>query len=709
MTLLISTILTLVLFWGMEKNEFLFLHDELLVLGKNDPAGSFFTNNPADFGIANTTILIATLFDKLYYLVTTTLRFELQTSQKLLYFLKVFVSIYLPYLGFKKISKLFLKRAINNLTVFIISLWYAFNTYTIIYWHGNAFSLTLLVCYILAPLAFYYYHQSIFNISVNVHDRLLSIITLFLMSFALYLFPVFLVIIFIHTLFFQLYKKVPFLTFIKNIAILGILYIPFISMHLLIPYDMLTSGATTVNMIGGETYGNLQGGLLYPLLMWFSWGIYTIWEPRNIFTFHEYFKTIPAIIAPLTLYGLVVLDFIKRKSKSEINKIFLLSLLVLLLLVKGTQQPFGEIYLYLIEHVSIFRVFRSPDNKFGFGIVFIVANLLLFASKSYKKWLFISIITIVIFIQGYLFFSAKAIKGENTLTSADRILSIGQEYNEYIDFINKHPAENGYIVTVPPVAFANYNLGQNESHWGQDLLPKFTKFPHVYIDENGSMPTTTYNKIQSAFENGNVDILSGFPIRFFIVRSDIKNYDSYLFGNIDNNIQNRFNLTFKNGLFTVYENKTAPQIIQPQEIKFIAVSPVEYQISIKDLKDSTKIELLQNFNNNWKLYPMSKTNKYFQKILYLFKKTVLDNTHAIENDYANSWNISKDEISKNLSPENFTINQDDSINVDLTLYFKTQSVFYLGVLISSLYLLIIVSTVLVLRLKQKTIYHVKQN
>ena len=57
-------------------------------------------------------------------------------------------------------------------------------------------------------------------------------------------------------------------------------------------------------------------------------------------------------------------------------------------------------------------------------------------------------------------------------------------------------------------------------------------------------------------------------------------------------------------------------------------------------------------------------------------------------DYANGWAIDFQYIKDNYSPEYYTTNPDGSINIELVLYFKPQSYFYIGLIISGTILIL---------------------
>ncbi len=77
-------------------------------------------------------------------------------------------------------------------------------------------------------------------------------------------------------------------------------------------------------------------------------------------------------------------------------------------------------------------------------------------------------------------------------------------------------------------------------------------------------------------------------------------------------------------------------------------------------------------------------NSLIENLTYLWKKPVFDNTHAVVYSYANKWIIDPVYIKDNFDKSYYKENADGSIDVELTLYFKPQLYFYLGVVISSL-------------------------
>lgn len=71
------------------------------------------------------------------------------------------------------------------------------------------------------------------------------------------------------------------------------------------------------------------------------------------------------------------------------------------------------------------------------------------------------------------------------------------------------------------------------------------------------------------------------------------------------------------------------------------------------------------------------------EISKLWEKPIFDDTHRLIYEYANAWTIDPEYIKANYSKEYYHENPDGSIDIRVTLYFRPQSYFYLGIIISA--------------------------
>ena len=87
---------------------------------------------------------------------------------------------------------------------------------------------------------------------------------------------------------------------------------------------------------------------------------------------------------PITLVVWICFFSREIRQKKIINRIFLLVLLTIFL-TKGTNPPFGELYLFLFKHFPLFHMFKSPIEKFGLLYIFLFTLLLLFIFLNIKN------------------------------------------------------------------------------------------------------------------------------------------------------------------------------------------------------------------------------------------------------------------------------------------------------------------------------------
>lgn len=632
-----ALLFTISLFYSNDPKSFYFLHDEILFLSYDEVFRSSFVQSSRDFGSVNVTSIVVTFFDRVYYFIGYALGGTIHVLQPVLYFLKFFLLLFIPYLGFRKIQRRF-EIEVNPVYLFLISCWFSLNTYTVIFWHANAFSLTVLIAYILCPLLFHYFYQSLFGAS-RIQDKILFCFLLFMQSFALYVlapFLFFLGIVFLF-MFIKSNKKVIVL---KNVLFVSLFYLPFLSLLSAVLGEMLFSQEVTVNSVGGEMYLSLQGGFLYPLLMWFSWGIYTEWSPRSVFTFNEFFRSFPYLFSTFIIYGLIIFQLIRNKM-NYLLLVLLFSFLVFIFFIKGAQPPLGGIFEYLVHNFAPFRVFRSPDSKFSAIIIFILSMLLLFVKgvgkdriKTHlKAEILISVLlAIVILVQSWPLISGVAIRGVTTKTSSDRLIAIPESLWKLTSIINDS-SQYGYVVPIPPHDFANFNLGNGETHAGQDLLPKISKLPFTYISDYSGMTKQSYELLVSALASGDSKSLGQFPIRFILIRKDVVGIEHY--AQMIEPIRSTYDLYYSDNVYELYGFPDSVQILEGAQ-NYEILSPVVYKV----WNVSQNLILNQNFNQQWRIYPGFDTSQFsvIKDLTFLFQKP-LEINHSVINGYANQWDF----------------------------------------------------------------------
>ena len=654
----ITIVLMAVFFHGISNPYFLFIHDEYLPLPGHEIGEQFFVNSRVDLGSSNTFQLIVTMLDRVYYALAYSSGLNLLNAQILLYGIKLFTILALPYLGFRKLAEVYGSKA-PEAVILVSSIWYSFNTYTLIWWHGNAFSLTLLICYALAPLALYWWERTVIcEVATHVQssefftNTLILALILFLMSFALYLFAPFVMFLGIYSTLRVAIGSAKLGSSIKRLLWLLVICAPLFAVHLMVGYEMFFLSTGAQNAGGGDTNGNIQGGLLYIALMWFTWPIYTYWTPRNVYTFAEYFRTPVSLLAPFVLYGLILLGAIRQRRNMLIIS-FTFLLLVFWLLAKGPQEPLGGVYLFLLDNIPGFRVFRSPDSKFGFAIVLSLAVLLVLAGSAIKARWYVILVSVVIIIQSWPLLTGVAIQGENKVDSNDRVIFIPKEYQQLADYLNSPERTFGYVMTIPAEAFTRYFLGAGEVHAGQDVIPKIINFPFVYPSEFSGMPKRTYEKLQFIQQAENYGQLRELAIRYYILRSDLV-VDKKAIKGIKKYLKNNYQIVFKNSLFEVYEDNRALPLIEWQGGKATLINPSRIEVELLSHPEQGALVQHQNFHQSWHLYAtdsrkntgsrdgnaISLIAEWVDTIAFVWREPIFEESHRLAFGYANAWDIS---------------------------------------------------------------------
>ena len=714
--------LVAVFFYGIPSESFLFIHDEYLPLSGHEIRDQFYVHNFKDFGISNTIPLLVTFFDRVFYALVYTFGLNTQGTQQLLYSLKLLIILTLPYLGFLRLNRLSVIKP-NEFIIFAVSLWYSFNTFTLIYWHGNGFSLTLLICYALAPLTLYWWEVTFFsepNVKLrNIKNQigvLVLALLLFLMSFALYFFAPFIMLLALYTVIRMFLDEGNFIQIIKRLSLLSVLCIPLFAIHLAAFYELFFLAIDTKNTSGGATYGSIQGGMLYMALMWFSWAIYIEWSPRNVYTFFEYFRTPASLLAPFILYSIIILGIIRSSNNIRII-IFFMLFLIFWFFAKGQQEPLGGIYVFMIEHIPGFKVFRSPDSKFGFTIVLSIAVLLILAGEGikprYSKYVGGLVLSVAI-IQSWPLLTGVAIQGENKEDSFDRVISIPIKYRELADYMNEGELAWGYVMPFPAVPFGAYRLGQDEQHLGQDLLPKIIQMPFIYASESSGMGRVAYEKIMDVRNKGNFDELSKLSIRYYIFRKDLKADDSDLLMYVY--AKRELFLKYENSIFSVYEDRDALPLVDAKNISLKVENSSKINIKLLAHEQTDELILQKNLHPGWRLYidssimslgeTRSVIGGWIENIAYVWKQAVSKVKTNGRRGYFNEWNISELNIQSETNANSHQLSTGESPT--LTLFYWPQALFYLLASISIFFASAYLALICVMNIISRKVYQDKQ-
>ncbi|MFC1722411.1 hypothetical protein ACFL0C_02045 [Patescibacteria group bacterium] len=564
----------------------------------------------------------------------------------------IFFSLVASFFGLQKLAKICTK-GINPIYTFIISVWYVFNPYTLTLFHGGVYNIGSSLTYALAPTILFYFHKVFVENPKHTVNRdvVILAILLFFASPTFWLaatLAFFLAVYFLFNLIIDFDKTKFFekLTYIlRNTLKLSLLYFllaGFIFFSIIYEFLFKTG---YLSPFSSPVFLNLQGGLWYQFLLLFSWGIYTVWHPRHLYHFGDFFFSNLYKFGIFVLYFTPLLGFFLSskngfsKSKTKYFVVFLLTFIVFLFLAKAAQPPFGNIYLLLYEKVPFFKVFRSSDSRFGFLIILSITLMILSVCRFINKYLFIMLMIVVIGIQNIYMFNGEAIQGRDVKNKYfDRIVHISDEAQELSNFFNKQDSEFGYVISVPVLKYGHHLVDDNEHFVGQDILPNIINDPLIYISEGLSdLKTDNFHYLNDIAKSETFDNYANFPIKYILYREDVICEQCL---SLDKDVLDiKLPRVFNNDFYTVYKIPSNKSIVEGSIENYEIVSPAKIKVSLSnDLNKNEKLLLNLSYNPAWKVYDDTNNKGFFRNVTLLRSKELSVNQQDL---FRNSWEISE--------------------------------------------------------------------
>lgn len=624
------------LFFGnLSAGKFVNSGDQFFPLSFSEIFSSAFSlRKSVDLGVLNGWQFTTQFWDSLFYLLIYPTKLSYSSVQIAHSTLVIFTSVFVSYFGFRSVGQRY-HQGPSRIHCLVITFLYCFNPYVMELWHGGVFNLGLAITYGLAPYIFYKFDQILLS-SFDLKDASKCALALAAASFTFWLFAplAFGLLILLFVRIAQNRKK--WLIILTNAIKLGVLYIPAVA-YVIYPilYELLNN-ASDNNGSFNPTYGNMQGGIWYQILMRHSWAIYTEWFPRSLYPFASHFFSSYYVFSILALYGLLLvgITLMYRDSHQKCGSGFwasvhklipysnmgknssvnqwtgsmvvpaILILLISIFLAKGAQQPLGFIFKYLYQYVPLFSVFRTPDIRFGFLIILCICLIWVYVCQYFNKLFFSIALVVIVLVSSWPLFSGLAIRGENVPGKFyDRIVEIPQDQKSLSAYINQNSLEGFYTLPVPGADYGTFALKKEDVLIGQDLLSKQINQPFIYTATSGGISKAALERLNFCVNNGDLECLSDFPIQYVLFRNDLPNLDELL----RDKVSGQYKQVYVNPTYSLYEVSPMTSIIGPEDISFERLSPTSYQLSISAAKQNQKLIFRQNFSNHWKIIEADKS------------------------------------------------------------------------------------------------------
>ena len=577
--------------------------------------------------------------------------------------------------------------------IILTTLFYFVNPFNISNINNGIFFSISYISYGTIPLFVYYLLKLIKSNITNIGLIWLILLSSIILFHITYVIPIiFLSIILIGFHF----SQIKWRYFFNRIIIIVPLIIA-IGLPTIIPFLVQAKDQSfIINNLVNSTQGLVQGGILTILKGHYHWPIYTFWSPKSLYTFSTYINGFLFILSSLSIYMVIVIALLAKAIRHKILP-YITILLISIFFAKGPLPPFGGIYSFLLDNISLFGAVRSPDNKFSVLIPITVIIIFLYIFSSYNKktirYVFGLYIIFLVILFSYPFLTKEVVLSkDNYPNSGSYVFDVPQEYTDTVTYLNED--KDFYKVLSLPESggFRVYDTNK-KLYIGRDIIATLIRENPVYYD------SLQDDLLKQFVETKDINVLQNTNIKYILIRKDIFDKEKDINKMIE--IVNSTNVTkiIDNqylSLYKVPDEIFTPKIVLPdnQEYSFTKTNITQYNISLKGIKDNTQLNFLEGFNKQYKLY-LDNQNPNIQHyndtqfkyatqrdINILFQKPLFEDTHKLVYDYANQWTIDPEYIKANFDKSYYKENPDGSIDVELTLYFKPQSYFYLGIIIS---------------------------
>jgi hypothetical protein len=678
--------------------------------------------------------------------------FSYSTICNFLFFLFLTGSFYSFFLAIKNIEKE-ISFSIRLLTSFIYSI--NILTFSILagIYTGPTGVIPFYYIYVFVPLIFALFFKIIKEfslINLLIFSVLFFISSISFENLAFFIGLILVEFIFLLVLLFASEKKYK-LRFIRNFVIIFLAQI-FLLSYYLIPY-LISLFPNASNILSSNPGYGISGGylnmikgnspsIIYP----FTFTISKYFYPYQ--NLYSNLKNTNIFIAFTSLYIFILLIFLFLRKKGNENKWinFLIFYIFLFVLLMRFTKPFESMN-YFIYRIPIFGVFRGPDKLFTFYPFFFLILLALILNYSHinKKLInflliFLLLIPFPFYIGGipkYLGSNSNTFLSSSNNASYKYLIKIPDNYLKVKNILDNEKLDIS-VIDLPP-SF-HWQFYPEFDYYGVNFLAYFLDIRCVTssnFDNPESMNTKSFDVYN---KNGVIDIqkflglIQKFNGKYILIHKDLDKYvtpgskiinqtiDKLEKDKVLKRLEDNENFT----LFELDEKYLSPLISSDNKTKiyYKKISPVKYKVLISNLSEETNIGFYQTFDASWKvfenaepdydsyrknwLYETANTveHKSDFKIIesedftYLFKKPLFDETHSMIKDYANSWKVDPGYIKENLSPDSYKLNKDGSIDIELTIYYKSQIIFYIGLISIGLYFAILIFYIVFKKVKR---------
>ncbi len=470
-----------------------------------------------------------------------------------------------------------------------------------------------------------------------------------------------------------------------------------------------------------------NGTIMYPLLnlfhrqIAFDFG----WKLKNDFlSLYDHTFLLNFLFLGVCAVGIWGYRQYLDRHKRGLFLTLLLAFLISLYFFTVNIGPLKDVFL-TFGRIPGFVMFRNFFDKFAPGYVIIYSIIITVSLIIFKKRFPTSIryLEFAFFVIILINFSAVKSTVNSPLWTTDNVYKTMRMPDEYMDFMHTISSRISSTNTILSVPFgsSSYTVVKDDTsdnvYVGVSPVKIFSGVNDIsgHLSFNFSKEANTIDRIiiERRYEELR-KILHGYNINYILVTNNIPPqvlsswiYDQNLLKKQDaefmSAIAGKKVLESAQGHYVLYETKDPNTLIDSTDILYRKISPVKYEIHIRNLKSAREITFNDTFHDGWKLFPSIHTKLevcpsekktgaiecpgefvFFalEDLGYLWEAPIANDTHDTSDGISNSWLVDPDSLKKTLPKESYTVNTDGSIDATVTLYFKPQLYLYYGLIIS---------------------------
>lgn len=378
-----------------------------------------------------------------------------------------------------------------------------------------------------------------------------------------------------------------------------------------------------------------------------------------------------------------------RYRKSRFVILLLILTIIALFITKGPHPPLPEPFLWLYRNFFGFQVFRRPVSKYYFIFMMYYFILIYIGIIDLNKRLnpefrliFIKLpiaLAVIYFIIAF------------TLTKELTPFNIPNTYNIALEDLKNKQTNNIFMLPGIYSMQPSYNESLNNLY-ATDFLQFYWPFPLVRSDLEfehiSNQPTRLNSELINAIRKNLsfCHISKKLGMTHFMLRQNLSNNNWFeddpekLFSILKNHVDISSYKTYKDQkkiTFTIFKlkNNCSSQPITTNNdrvsLTFNKINPVTYLVQLKNLNTSIKLELKLLSDPYWKIYSYPSR----QQIPFI------SSTRSNNGDGFNAWEIDPKKIKTQLQNNTYSINSDQSININLLIYYSYQDRLHYGLVI----------------------------